>query len=37
MEETPLNPIKATIESIDKDSIKLSIDSNVILTLKVEI
>jgi mannosylglycerate hydrolase len=37
MEETPQNPIKAAIESIDKDSIKLSIDSNVIVTLKVEI
>ncbi len=37
MEETPRNPIKATIESINKNNIKLSIGPNVIVTIKIEI
>jgi len=37
MEEIPKNPIKATIDSINKNSINLSIDSNVIFTIKIEL
>jgi len=36
MEEKPQNPIKATIEAINKDSITLSLEPNVIATIKVE-
>ena len=35
-EEKPKNQINATIESINKDSIMLSLEANVIATLKVE-